>query len=277
MAQYPTYENIELEFDLPVVVVRFNRPDSLNAMSRELQADVIDALDRFEADDEVRAAIITGNGRCFSAGYDLSLADEEVGLTVNQWRQLLSTGKQYSRRIWNFKKPLIAAVHGYCLAGANEIAMLCDLTIASEDARFGEPEVRFGASSTLVMPWIVPPKIAREMLFTGKMVTAERAREIGMVNEVVPRDELIERAKFYGRYVSTIPSLTMQLTKEGINRTYEYMGLLEALDQHDVLTAIMDGTEKEETAEFRVLRREKGLRAALEWLDERFSEFDEKA
>lgn len=275
MATYPSYENIEVEFDLPVAVVRFNRPKQLNAMSRELQADVLDALDRFEADDDVRAVILCGAGRAFSAGYDLGLADEEVGLTVPQWRQLLSTGKRYSRRIWHFKKPIIAAVHGYCLAGACEIAMLCDFTIASDDCQFGEPEVRFGASSTLVMPWIVPPKIARELLYTGKMIGAKRAYEIGMVNEVVPADQLLERAKFHARMVSKIPPLTIQMTKEGINRTYEFMGLMQSLEYHDLLTAIMDGTEKEDTAEFRYLRREEGLRPALDWLKERFREFDE--
>lgn len=271
---YPSYEFIDVEFDLPVAVVRFNRPKQLNAMSRELQADVLDALERFESDDAVRAVVLCGKGRAFSAGYDLSLADEETGLSVPEWRKLLSTGKRYSRRIWSFKKPIIAAVHGYCLAGACEIAMLCDLTIAAEGTKFGEPEVRFGASSTLVMPWIVPPKIARELLYTGKLIDARRAMDIGMINEVVPEDALLERAKYYGRYLATIPALTMQLTKEGINRTYEYMGLLQALDQHDLLTAIMDGTEKEETAEFRELRREQGLRAALDWLEKRFKEFD---
>lgn len=274
MTTYPAYSEIELDLEAPIAVLRFNRPKQLNAMSNQLQLDVIDALDRLEADDEIRAVVLCGAGRAFSAGYDLSTAQDEVGLTVPEWRAYLAGAKTYSRRVWSFRKPIIAAVHGYCLAGACEIAMMCDLTIASDDCKFGEPEIRFSSSSTMIMPWIVPPKIARELLYTGRLISAQRAFDVGMVNAVVPPDQLIEAAKREAHLLSRIAPLALQTVKEGVSRTYEIMGLLTALDQHDVLTAILDGTSTEEGDLFHQLRRDEGLRAALDWRDAHFAEVE---
>jgi enoyl-CoA hydratase len=277
MDGYPTYEAIEVEFDAPVATLRFNRPDRLNAMGSQLQKDVIDVLDRFEADDDVRAVILCGAGRAFSAGYDLQGDGDTSSLGVIGWKRLLEESWPYARRVWNFRKPIIAAVHGYALAGACEIAMLCDMTIASDDCRLGEPEIRFSTSSTLIMPWIVPMKIAKELLFTGKMISAQRAYEIGMVNEVVPAEKLMDRAMYHARLISKVAPLAVQLTKEGINRTYEIQGLSNALAYHDNLTAILDGSETDENKQFNEIRLASGLRAALDWRDQQFKEVEEHA
>jgi enoyl-CoA hydratase len=194
-----------------------------------------------------------------------------------EWKRHLEGSWGYSRAIWNFRKPIVAAVHGYCLAGACEIAMLADLTIASDDCKFGEPEIRFSQSSTLIMPWIVPMKIARELLYTGKLIDAQRAYEIGMVNEVVPAQDLMRRANYHARLVSKVAPLAVQLTKEGLNRTYEIMGLLNALNYHDNLVAILDGTKTEEYLQFKKITDESGLRAALDWRDKQFKEVEDLA
>lgn len=273
---YPTYENITLEFEGAVATLTFNRPDRLNAMSKGLQEDVVDALDRLEVDPAVRVVIITGAGRAFSAGYDIYGDDgPRDGWTVMDWKEHLASSWSYAKRVWRFRKPTIAAVHGYALAGACEIAMLCDMTISSDDCRFGEPEIRFATSSTLIMPWVVPMKVAKELLYSGKMIDAKRAYEVGMVNEVVPAEDVLRRAMYHAQMLSKVAPLAIELVKEGVNRTYEIMGLQSALDQHEVLTAMLDGSPTEEGETFRKIKNESGLRAAMDWRDSQFREVEE--
>jgi enoyl-CoA hydratase/carnithine racemase len=277
MAYDVDYSTIEYEVDYPVVTLRMNRPSKLNAFSTELRAEVIDLLDRIAADDDARAVVFCGAGRAFSAGYDLDGDDAEGDPTVIGWKRRQDRGPAFWRAIWDFRKPIIAAVQGYCLGGACEIAMLCDLTIATDDCKFGEPEIRFGSGSTLVMPWYVPPKLAKELLYTGKMIDAQRAYQIGMVNEVVPADQLMTRAMYHARLISKVAPLAVQLTKEGLNRTYETMGLLNAINYHDNLVSMMFGTETDESKTFNEIRERDGVRAALNWRDEQFKEVEAKA
>jgi enoyl-CoA hydratase/carnithine racemase len=275
MGYVGAYNSVECELEYPIAILRLNRPDKLNAFSLELQQEVRDILPRLEADDEVRAVILCGAGRAFSAGYDLGADEPQRPL---DWKAVFDRdGSAYWRAVWDFRKPIIAAVHGYCLGGACEIAMLCDLTIASEDCKFGEPEIRFGGGSTLVMPWYLPLKITKELLLTGKMISAQRAYEVGMVNEVVPADKLLDRAKYHARLMSKIDPVAMQLTKEGLNRTYEIMGLVDAIRYHDNLVAIMFGTETPESKAFNEIRDRDGVRAALTWRDQQFKEVEDGA
>ncbi|MDQ1627343.1 MAG: hypothetical protein QOI54_1087 [Actinomycetota bacterium] len=271
------YETIVVELDYPIATLKLNRPEKLNALSAQLAREVIDALDRLEADDEVRAVVLCGAGRAFSAGYDIQPGSDPEQGSVMQWKRHLESIWPFSRRVWNFRKPIIAAVHGYCLGGGCEIAMLCDMTIASSDCRLGEPEIRFSTGSTLIMPWIVPMKIARELLYTGKTIDAQRAYEVGMVNEVVEPEDLMRRAYYHARLIAKVSPLAVELTKEGINRTYEIMGLLNALNHHDNLVAILDGSETDELRQFEEIRAARGLRAALDWRDQQFREVDDRA
>ena len=127
------------------------------------------------------------------------------------------------------------------------------------------------------MPWYVPMKIARELLYTGKKIDAQRAYEVGMVNEVVPPEKLMERARQQALLLSKVAPLAVQLTKEGLNRTYEIMGFLNALNYHDNLVAILDGTRTEEYLQFKKVSDESGLRAALAWRDQQFKEVEDNA
>lgn len=270
------YEHIEVERDEAISIVRLNRPERLNAIDPRLKSELIAALDEAEADDGIRVVILAGKGRAFSAGADLGrLADRDRVTSVVHARERIRTTEQVAGRLWSFGKPIIAAVHGYCLGVACELALLCDLTIAAEGCKIGEPEIRFGsASPILAMPWLVPMKVARELLLSGATISAERAYEVGMVNEVVPADQLEARALRRARLLARISPLALRLTKEGLARTYELMGIRSAIAQHAHLAATIDGTATEESAAFAEIVKREGVKAAVRWRDAQFRELE---
>src|SRR6187200_2159475 len=150
------------------------------------------ALDEAEGNAAVRAIVVRGSGAAFSSGFDLQEQMERRPVGVDQWQPILRKGFDTVMRFWHCPLPTIAAVRGPCLAGACELALACDITIASEDAFFGEPELKFGAGIVaMILPWIVGPKVAKEIILLGEdRVSAVRAREIGMINRIVPGAEL---------------------------------------------------------------------------------------
>jgi len=267
-----TYSTIEVESTGSVAILRFNRPDKLNAFNRELIEESLTALGALAEDIRVRVVILTGAGRCFSAGFDIAATPKSSkSRTVMEWKDHSRLSQEFGRRIWDFPKPVLASVRSYALGGACEIAMLCDLTIASEDAQFGEPEIRFGTGPpTLIMPWLVPLKVAKELLFSGKLIGARRALEIGMVNEVVPAADLERRTLEHARLIAEVAPLSVRLMKEALNQTYEAMGLRAALAAGANLVAILDGTETESSKAFAKVRKAKGLKAALRWQEQRY-------
>lgn len=271
------YEHIELERHDSTLVIALNQPKKLNPISKEMRVELIEALAEAAEDPAVRVAILTGRGRAFSSGYDLeSIGDWNAEPpTVIGYKEMSSATHRFVDAVWSFPKPLIAAVHGYCLAGACEIAMLCDMTIAGDQTKLGEPEIRFSsASPTLIMPWIVPMKVAKELLYSGDMITSQRAYEIGMVNAVVPEDQVLEHALKKAAKLAKIAPLGLRLTKEGINRTYEIMGLVNAMNYHNQMAAMLDGSYTEELEAFTAVARKDGLRAALDWRDAQFADVE---
>ena len=155
-------------------------------------------------------------------------------------------------RFWRFPKPTIAAVRGACLAGACELSLACDITIASEDAFFGEPELKFGAGIVvMILPWIVGPKIAKEIILMGNdRVTAERAREIGMVNRVVPVSELESTALNIARHIAVIDPNLVQQTKRAINRSIEIQGMPAALEDALNIDLVIEGEGSPDKIQF---------------------------
>jgi enoyl-CoA hydratase len=269
------YETIELEIEHPLATLTLNRPQALNAISRAMMDEVTAALAMLRDDDGVRCVILRGAGRCFSAGYDIGAArsDPAPSPASSAAREQMLVDWELS--FWSFPKPIVAAVHGYCLAGACEVMMLCDLAVASDDARFGEPEIRFSAGPpALIMPWLVGIRAAKELLYTGKLIDAQRALQLGMLNEVCARDDLERRARYYALLISKVSPVAVRLQKEAINRTFEIMGLRGALAYAANLWGILDTTPSEEQATFRRIREERGLRAALDWRDEQFREVE---
>ena len=250
-----------------------NRPDKLNALNTELVHELRTALAAVATDDEVKVLLLKGAGRAFSAGYDLS---EESGTATDgaeRWHDVLSLDVAVTMDIWSFPRPTIAVVHGWCLAGGCELAMACDMIVASDDARFGEPEIRYGSGPvTLLMPFILGQKKTNELLFTGDTVDASTALALGLVNRVVAADELDAAARSLADRVTVAPLPVLRLTKLALNRAYEAMGLRQAVGANLDLSAILNAADSPEQREFDELIRTEGLRAALAWRDRRYGE-----
>jgi enoyl-CoA hydratase len=217
-----------------VAEVRLNRPEKLNAINGEMLDGLAAALDRAEKSDDVRVIMLTGEGRAFSAGFDLDIGAPADGMTLQQHTtHELRRDFDLIMRFWDCPKPTLAAVHGYCLGSSMEISAVCDMTIASDDCLFGAPEVTFGSGIVcLILPWIVGLKNARELLLTGDAkVTASRAMQIGLVNRVVSAERLASEAMSLAKQIAANDSRAVQLTKKAINRSVEIAGLRKALQQ----------------------------------------------
>ncbi|MBW2270673.1 MAG: enoyl-CoA hydratase/isomerase family protein [Deltaproteobacteria bacterium] len=266
------YETIESTMDGHVGILAFDRADVLNAFNAAMIEEVNDAMTRFAGDEEVRAVLVHGKGRAFSAGFDLKESADRTEATLEQWREILERDFEFIMQFWDHPKPTVAAVHGFCLAGAFELALACDLTVAAEGTRFGEPEVRFGAGIVaMLLPWSVGPKKAKELILTGNDgVSAEEALAMGAVNRVVSVETVLDEGLRLAKDMSAAAAPAVRASKRAINRTYDIMGmrqaLLAALETDLVITAA-GGPEK---AEFNRIRGEQGLKAALAWRDAKF-------
>jgi enoyl-CoA hydratase/carnithine racemase len=271
-----------LEEDLgPVRRLTLNRPDVLNALSGELVDRLSDALGRAADDAAVRVVVIRGSGRAFSAGYDLKeeaeLEAEHGPLDVAGWRDALAKDVTHMLELFDHPKPVIAEVHGYCLAGGCDLMMMCDLAVASDDAVFGEPEIRFGSGVvTMVMPWLIGARKAKELLFTGDdRMPADEALRIGLVNRVVPRDRLEEETLDLAERIAVLDPVAVAMTKRSINRAWEGAGFREALAANVEIDAVIEAAEVPERKEFNRIRSEQGLKAAIAWRDARFRDADQ--
>ena len=267
------YETITFERQGPVGVLTLNRPDKLNAINQPMVKEVLHAQAAAAADDEVRVVVLNGAGRAFCAGFDLQQPGSEKEKGVAEWRELLTEDFDMIIGFWELSKPTISAVHGYALAGGFEMAIACDVTIADASTMFGEPELKFGAGIVaLVLPWITGPKQAKELLFTGNdRVPAERALALGLINKIVPDGERLDAAMAMARDMAVMDPAKLAMTKQSVNRTYDRMGmrdaLREALDMDVLITALVTP----EGEEFKRIIREDGLKAAVKWRDSRFA------
>lgn len=199
-----------------VAEVVLNRPAVLNAINGAMHHGILAALDRAAGDDAVRAVVIRGSGRAFSAGGDLKAvaAGDDVGHPV-----------MLGRAIWNLPKPVIAAVHGYCLGQACELAAVCDLTVAAETTRFGEVEINHGWGPPLpIMPFVLGIKRAKEVLLLGELMDAGLALQIGLVNRVVPEGELDAEVNRITSRIAGLKAEAVAGNKQLINRQYEAAG-----------------------------------------------------
>ncbi|UJX44510.1 enoyl-CoA hydratase/isomerase family protein [Xanthobacter sp. YC-JY1] len=267
-----TFTKIAYETRDGIAFLTLNRPERTNALDQEMLGEINAAMDRAEADADVKAVIVRGAGNAFSSGFDLKAQMEARPVGVDAWRPVLRKDFDTVMRFWHCPKPTIAMVRGACLAGACELALACDMTIASEDAFFGEPELKFGAGIVvMLLPWIVGPKIAKEIILLGEdRVSARRAAEIGMINRVVSADRLEEEALRIARHIGAIDPSLVKETKRALNRALETQGMLQALESAlEIDLAIEGAGSADKIAFFDVARRE-GLRAAIAWRDARF-------
>ena len=270
------YQNLLFKKKDAIGYLTLNRPDKLNSLSRELMAELGHALDMIEDDPEVKVVILTGAGRAFSAGFDISPKEDEPEIyerSADEWRTHLKQNIDTFLKIWHSGKPYIAAINGYALAGACELAQLCDIKIASEVAVLGEPEIRFGTGPpVLITPFSVGLAKAKELLLTGETLSAKEAERIGMINRVVPHDRLMAECEKTARKLIKIARVGVKFNKAAINRAFENMGFLNTIYQNLELVTLFDTTRTEEQEAFNLIRKEKGLRAALDWRDALFKE-----
>ncbi|HKC18416.1 MAG TPA: enoyl-CoA hydratase-related protein [Candidatus Dormibacteraeota bacterium] len=214
------YEHILLEIEAPIATITLNRAKVLNALSPELIGELTDALAQLDGDDTVRAAVLTGGPKVFAAGADIGDMAERTA--VDQLRRD-QTGRWGP--LAGFSKPLLAAVNGYALGGGCEIALMCDLIVAGDTARFGQPEINLGiipgAGGTQRWPRTAGKHVAMEIMLTGAAITAQRAYELGMVNKVVPAETTIEVTKRMARELAAKPPLAVRMAKEAVLKAFE--------------------------------------------------------
>ena len=257
----------------PIAVLSLNRPEKLNAIDARMVAALSETLDRAEADPEVRAIVLRGEGRAFSAGFDLAMGEDGGVDPIQFLRRELTKDLDVIMRFWDSPKPTVAAVHTYCLGSGMEMAVACDVTIAAEGCRFGAPEVKFGSGIVaLILPFVIGHKQAKELLLTGDdRISAERALALGLVNHVVPEEEVFERALAMARTIAANDPIAVTLTKQAINRSAEIMGLRQALAQGLELDVLIEASETPESREFNRILEKEGAKAATAWREARLA------
>ncbi len=265
-----TYATIKLEHDGALAILTLNRPEKMNSLSDQLLADFRAAMDACERTDAIRAMIITGSGKAFSAGFDIS-PREKPRTTVQDWRDHAKDGNETWLRVWRSRLPVVAAVNGYCLGGGCDLSMTCDYTVAADTAQFGEPEIEFcSAPPFLIMPWVLGMKHAQELVWLGGRIDAAEALRMGLVNRVVPADRLMAEAKSVALRMARLPAIAVKQNKEAINRGYDLRGFVGAIEHGQEMFCMTAMAHSPEGQEFRTIAREQGLKAAIRWREQRF-------
>ena len=213
-------KNIILTKEIPIAVIQLNRPDVLNALNRELMTELTACLEELDSDNSINCIVITGNEKAFAAGADIKeMAD------AGTMEMLLRDNLSIWDKIKKIKKPLIAAVSGFALGGGCELAMMCDIIIASETAKFGQPEINIGvmpgSGGTQRLARTVGKYKAMEMVLTGEMIDAKQAMSFGLVNKIVPAELCLEEAKKLARLIASKPPIALKLAKESVLKSFE--------------------------------------------------------
>ena len=283
-----SYENLLVDIAGPVATITLNRPEKLNAISQGLRDDLEAALRELNPGDAVRVIRLKAAGRAFCAGYDLTPERGALNWRPNQrtgdnaWQlgeSRIALDREGLRQsvdrwlwMWSYRKPIVAQVHGWCLAGGGEMIGACDIVFAAQDARFGHPAGRaIGIPPTLGM-W--PIKIGllktKELLFSGDTIDGAEAERLGMINRALPVDELEAQTMAYCQRIAQVPLDGLSVHKHSANRWFEIMGLRTAAAEGAEFDAIWH--EAPSIAEFSNKARQEGLKAALEWRDDPFGD-----
>jgi enoyl-CoA hydratase/carnithine racemase len=271
----PGAPGVLYEVDGKVGIVSLNRPDKLNALSMELRLELERVLHVADDDPATSVIVLRGEGKSFCVGFDIGGGG---GRAATPWRhdalkyhERLSVSLRALMTPWSLDKPVIASVQGHALGGGCELAMFCDLTIAAEDARFGEPEIMFSqAGPGIVMPWIIGHKRARELLYFGQSIDAQTALELRMINRVVPLAELRAATLKYAGRLALISPEALKATKRAINRGIEDAGFRNAIQSGLDVVAPLYAAATEVGAQFDEIRAKEGLKAALKWRRDQF-------
>lgn len=276
-----SYDTIQYEEDRDDmrVTITLDRPSSMNAISSLMVKELTDALARVEVIDDVRAVIITGAGDAFSAGYDLTDRNDTVTTggtddpvpSADDLLDAVGDLVAHLEAIWRLGKPVVAAVDGHCLAGGSDVALVCDIAIASEEATFGYPGQRLaGHPPALTYPYFMAPHHAKELLLTGKMVSAERACKMGAFNRVVPTEDLMEEVNAEVDAIKKVPGNGTRIQKHSINAVIDRQGFSTSLRDGQFLNVLAHLTEiGKEYYRYHDSTEHEGLESTLEWMNER--------
>ncbi len=257
-----------------VARITLNRPEKRNALSFALRRQVIDAVRTAEADDDVTLVLIDGAGPSFSAGYDLADQREEMPPGWVQSEHFDSWTDQFARSIyrdwivlWDLLKPVVAKVHGYCLAGGTELMSMCDIAFVADDAVIGYPPMRaMSTPDTPYFPWKLSMAQAKYLQLTGNSVTGQEAAAMGWVAKSFPADDLEDQVQRELRPLAQVDPALLAANKASLNQAYELMGmrthLLGAWQWHQLTSR-----DRRRAGEFGTVSREQGLRAAIDWRD----------
>jgi enoyl-CoA hydratase/carnithine racemase len=258
-----------------VGVVSLNRPDKLNAISADLKRALLERFHEADRDPATSVVVLRAEGRSFCAGYDIAPNPARAARRFNTlaWHESLTDDVALEMTPWDMVKPVIASVQGHCLGGGCELAMMCDLTVAADDAVFGEPEIRFSnVGPALVMPFVIGLKRARELLYLGDTIDARTALAYGMVNRVVPRAELETATLALARRIALIAPEALAGTKLAINRGADAAGFRNAIRAGLDVVAPLYAARTEVGLKFDEIREKEGLGAALRWRAAQFAE-----
>ena len=268
----PEYQDIVLEHLGSVARLTINRPDRLNSMRLpETRDEIMHALDAIERDASLRVVIITGQGeKAFSTGWDLEAIDD---FNLAELEAILRANLELFFKIWHLRQPVIAAMNGYTLAAGASLALTCDLAIAAEHAQLGEPEIRhYALSPLLIMPFLTHSKFLHEYYYTGDMVDAETMLRLGLVNRVVPADQLQAVTLKMAQRIAKVPAFPLEMTKRGLHTVYDIMGFTQAMRHHALGDALVLGIDLPDKKRLMDLLVEQGMRAFLDARDGPFRE-----
>jgi enoyl-CoA hydratase/carnithine racemase len=274
------YEMILYDVAGPVVTITLNRPDALNAINPLMTAELHAALDAAEADAAIRAIILTGAGRGFSAGYDIGRSPDgksaldPTGMEMADYLKRWWTGDDASVQrllhLWHLSKPVIAAVHGWVMGGGFWYSLACDITIAADDAVFAQPEVRHVSNTTFLFAALAGWKTAHRYGLTGDHFDAAEALRIGIVNEVVPAAELMTKARALAERIAKVPEPSVRLNKAVTCYGLLAMGIGAGMLMNGPLSALAHSSWNSHRAELMDLMQNGGLKAFLEARDGQF-------
>jgi len=254
--------------------ITLNRPEKRNALNHALRGGILQALQEADQAPEVRVMIVRGAGKCFSAGYDLGSGNEGQELPwftpagEGHWPRHVTQGWM---SIWELAKPVIAQVHGYCLAGGSELATCCDLVYMADDAQMGYPAVRFGVPDNHFHAWFVGMRKAMEMMLTGDSISGVEAARLGWANASFPEQDLEQQVLGVAQRIATVPPDLVQLNKRVVHRQMEIMGLHTGIRAGSELCAL--GMHQKSMHEFLTQTQKKGLTEALQSRDQPFGDY----
>lgn len=270
-----TSELVSYTVDSRVGIVSLNRPEKLNAISPHLKRALVERFHEADRDPATSVVVLRGEGRSFCSGYDIGPSPARAARRGNAlaWHESLTDDVALEMTPWDMRKPVIASVQGHCLGGGCELAMLCDITIAADDAVFGEPEIRFSnVGPALVMPFVIGLKRARELLYLGDTIDARTALQYGMVNRIVPREELAAATLKFARRLALVSPEALAGTKLAINRGADAAGFRNAIRAGLDVLAPLYAARTEVGITFDEIREKEGLGAALRWRAAQFRE-----